>query len=79
MIGGWERTRPMTINLDEEIQKAVKDMDDAEDALAATGFSVEQWMLIKAYVLSAIVHNQCHVANEWQEKISSNLQGSSES
>jgi hypothetical protein len=57
----------MTINLDEEIAKAAKDMDNAEDALVATGFSVEQWMLIKNYILSAIVHNQCHVAKSLQE------------
>jgi hypothetical protein len=46
------------INVEEELQKASKDMEDAEDELAATGFSVEQWMLIKRYILSAVHHQQ---------------------
>jgi hypothetical protein len=33
-------------------------MEDAEDDLEATGFSVAQWMLIKQYILSAIHQQQ---------------------
>jgi hypothetical protein len=44
------------INVEEELQKVHKDMEDAEDELEATGFSVVQWMLIKRYILAAISH-----------------------
>ena len=46
------------INVEEELQKVHKDMEDAEDDLEATGFSVAQWMLIKQYILSAIHQQQ---------------------
>jgi hypothetical protein len=57
----------LIMNIDEELQKANKEMNDAEDALAQTGFSVEQWMLIKNYVLSAILSNQLSMAKSMQE------------
>lgn len=46
------------MDFDKELEKAAKEMDDAEDALAAKGFPEDQWMLIKSYVLAAITHNQ---------------------
>lgn len=44
------------------MSRVTKEMDDAEDALIATGFSAEQWMLIKQYLFAAIVQNQIAVA-----------------
>lgn len=41
-----------------EKQKAAQQMNDSEDSLIKTGFSLDQWMLIKEYILSAILHNQ---------------------
>jgi hypothetical protein len=55
------------VNIDEELQKSVKEMNDAEDALVQKGFSEEHWMLIKRYLLSAIVHNQLAMAKSLQE------------
>jgi hypothetical protein len=49
------------MDIDEELGKAVKDMEDAEDALAAKGFSEDHWMLIKKYMHAAIVHSQLSV------------------
>jgi hypothetical protein len=46
------------INVNEELAKAKKEMNEAEDALVEAGFSEDQWMLIKQYILSAILHNQ---------------------
>lgn len=45
-------------NYDEEIEKASADMHSSEDALAELGFPTAQWMLVKKYVLAAILHNQ---------------------
>ena len=56
----------MAFDVDKEIQNAVQAMNDAEDALVQSGFSEDQWMLIKSYVLSAILHNQLAVAKAWQ-------------
>ena len=44
--------------LAEQLKRVIKEMRDAEDALVASGFSREQWLLIKKYVGSAIVQNQ---------------------
>jgi hypothetical protein len=49
------------MNIDEELGKAAKDMEDAEDALAAKGLPEDQWMLIKKYVHAAIVNSQLSV------------------
>ena len=40
-----------------ELTKTQKEMDEAEDSLAVAGFSVEQWGLIKDYILLAIHQN----------------------
>jgi hypothetical protein len=56
------------LSLDEEIKKERDEMDKAENALALSGFSVDQWMLIKGYVTSAILHSQYQFTKEWQEK-----------
>jgi hypothetical protein len=61
------------MNFDEELAKAAKEMDDAEDALAKLGFPEVQWMLIKGYVLAAITHNQVVVAKALQEHALSEL------
>lgn len=53
------------MNFDEELAKAAKEMDDAEDALAKLGFPEDQWMLIKGYVLAAtdsLGVSPCHIA-----------------
>jgi hypothetical protein len=55
------------MNPDEELAKSGKEMDDAEDALAGLGFPTEQWMLIKRYILAAIIHNTCAVAKAMGE------------
>jgi hypothetical protein len=55
------------MNYDEELQRTNKEMHDAEDALAATGFSVDQWMLIKQYVLAAIEHRHLILAKKVNE------------
>ena len=46
------------MNYDEEIGKLSAEMKVAEGELSDTGFSVEHWMLIKRYVLAAVVHGQ---------------------
>jgi hypothetical protein len=54
-------------NYDEELRKAIIGMEDTEDALTATGFSVEQWELIKRYVLLAIHRNELAIAKSLEE------------
>ena len=44
-------------SLEDDLQNAITDMDDAEDSLVREGFPEDQWMLIKKYILAAIVHN----------------------
>jgi hypothetical protein len=63
MMGGWEKS----MNLDEEILQATKDMEEAEDALADMGFPVEQWMLIKQYISAAISYRQIQIAKSFEE------------
>jgi hypothetical protein len=53
------------MDFDDEIKKTVKEMEEAEDALAAAGFSTDQWILIKKYIHSAILHNQIVFAKAW--------------
>jgi hypothetical protein len=48
----------MMLEIAAEKQKAAQQMNDSEDSLIKTGFSLDQWMLIKEYILSAILHNQ---------------------
>jgi hypothetical protein len=55
-------------NTDEGLQKASKDMQAAEDALAATGFPEEQWMLIKQYVLHAVYYHQLVYQKQLEEQ-----------
>lgn len=45
-------------SLDEQLRRVTQEMHGAEDALVASGFSLEQWMLIKKYVGYAIVQTQ---------------------
>jgi hypothetical protein len=47
----------LEINVEEELTKTQNEMDEAEDSLAVAGFSVEQWDLIKDYILLAIQQN----------------------
>ena len=46
------------MNYDEEIGRLSAEMKLAEGALSDMGFPVEQWMLIKQYVLAAVMHGQ---------------------
>ena len=62
------------MNMDDEIAKARADMESSEDALIDKGFSEEHWMLIKKYILSAIVHNQIVVAKSQQDYFSTTSQ-----
>jgi hypothetical protein len=45
-------------SLDEQLRRVTQEMHGAEEALVASGFSLEQWMLIKKYVGYAIVQTQ---------------------
>jgi len=56
----------MTLDIDGEMQKAKQEMNDAEDALIQSGFSEDQWMLIKQYVHSVVMHSQLAQAKGWQ-------------
>ena len=58
-----ENTEP---DVDAELAKAAKAMNAAEDALNESGFSVDQWMLIKSYVNAAILHSQWALAKGTQ-------------
>lgn len=50
-------------NLAEQLRRVTQEMHDAEGALAASGFSQEQWLLIKKYIGYAIVQNQIVALN----------------
>ena len=39
---------------DAEIEKIVSEMNSTENALITTGFSSEQWELIRRYIMSAL-------------------------
>ena len=54
-------------SLAEQLRRVIKEMHDAEDALIASGFSEEQWMLIKRYVGYAIVQNQIAASRDLAE------------
>jgi hypothetical protein len=54
------------INIDEELQKASKQMDDAESALMKLGYPEEQWLLIRNYILSATLHSQLITAKGFE-------------
>jgi len=54
------------MDIDEEIEKASKDMDSAETALIKIGFPENQWLLIRSYILSATLHSQLITAKAWQ-------------
>jgi hypothetical protein len=55
------------MNIEEELEKAKTEMNNAEDALVQSGFSRAQWMLIKSYVLASISHGQLSVAQSLKE------------
>jgi hypothetical protein len=48
---------------DKDIQRIAEEMRSTEDALIATGFSSEQWELIKKYIMSALSLNTHASAN----------------
>jgi hypothetical protein len=58
-------------NVDAELAKYFKEMEEAEDALADKGFSVDQWMLIKQYVHAAIAHSKWATVKAMQDLPSS--------
>ena len=49
--------------MQEQLRRVTQEMHDAEDALIASGFSRDQWMLIKRFVGYAIVQNQIEALN----------------
>jgi hypothetical protein len=53
--GGNKMQEP---SLDEQLRRVTQEMHNAEDALITSGFTLEQWMLIKKYIGYAIVQNQ---------------------
>lgn len=57
---------------DAQIEQAKRDMESAEDQLAERGeISVDSWMLIKSYVLNAILQNTLLNCKAMEESISS--------
>jgi hypothetical protein len=48
---------------DADIQRICKEMQSTEEALIATGFSPEQWELIRKYIISALDLNTHAMAN----------------
>jgi hypothetical protein len=51
----------MDIDVEAEIAKFSKEMDEAENTLAKNGeISTESWMLIKKYIFAAIAHSAWH-------------------
>jgi hypothetical protein len=57
----------MEIDVEAEIAKYSKEMDEAEDTLAKNGeISTESWMLIKKYIFAAIAHSAWHQAKAIQ-------------
>jgi Holliday junction resolvasome RuvABC DNA-binding subunit len=50
------------INIDEELKKATKAMNDATEALLNLGFSEDQWEQISKYIAFAIIHGQWQYA-----------------
>lgn len=50
------------MDIGETLTAVTKEMDDAEDALIASGFPLEQWMLVRKFVLSAILRHQIVLA-----------------
>jgi hypothetical protein len=49
-----ERGKVKVANYEGEMQEAAKEMQSTEEAILATGFSPEQWDLIKGYIMSAL-------------------------
>jgi hypothetical protein len=58
-----KRNKTHEPSLDEQLRRVIREMHDAEDALIASGFSQEHWLLIKKYVGYAIVQNQIAALN----------------
>ena len=56
----------MDFDYDEEFRKTHQDMYDAEDALVRMGFPPDQWILVKKYILSAILSNQITIAKAFE-------------
>jgi hypothetical protein len=54
-------------NVEAELAKYAKEMEEAEDALVDKGFSADQWMLVKKYVHAAIAHSQWSTAKAMQD------------
>lgn len=51
----------------QRLQKAMDDMREAERQLIASGFSPDQWLLVKQYIQSSILHFQLAYARALQE------------
>lgn len=46
------------MNVDVQIEQLEVEMEDVENTLLGTGFSEEQWQMIKNYIEAAILHSQ---------------------
>jgi len=57
----------MALNLDKELQRVEAEMNKAENDLIASGFSKDQWLLIRKYIASVILHNQLTTAKAYQD------------
>ena len=62
----------VSMNYEEEIGRLSDEMKLAESQLSDIGFNVEQWMLIKRYVLAAVVHGQLLMLKTMSEEAASN-------
>jgi hypothetical protein len=54
---------------DEDLHKLLKEMDAVEDTLMDSGFSEEQWVLIKQYMLLAINYSQLSIHKTMRERV----------
>ena len=59
----------MDVNLDDEINKTLRDQRDAEKKLIEIGFPEEHWLLIRKYVDAAIGDMQLRIAKGWVQML----------
>jgi hypothetical protein len=57
----------MEIDLDAELKRVTNEMYEAEDNLINSGFPKNQWLLIRKYIASAILHSQVTTAKAWKD------------
>jgi hypothetical protein len=64
---GLQQKERMMLNLDNELQRVEAEMNKAENDLITSGFSKDQWLLIRKYIASVILHNQLTTAKAYQD------------